>query len=69
MGQKVIWKKRALRQVQEIETYLTEEFGDQAVDNFLDQLKLKVERISRYPESGQATRISGIHRMRVNKFK
>lgn len=68
MGKRVIWKTKPKLQVRAIEAYLRAEFGDKAVDNFLDKMYAKLEQISNYPETGHLTRFKTIRRIKVGKY-
>jgi len=64
----IVWKESALEQIQEICTYLTEEFSIEVTQKFLNKLIEKAERVAQYPESGQRTPYKSVYRLRLDKY-
>jgi plasmid stabilization system protein ParE len=70
MAEKIIlWKDQPKRQLQELLTYLKEHDSHTAASNFLKKLKVKSNRLKKYPGSGQRTRFKTIRRVRIDKYR
>jgi plasmid stabilization system protein ParE len=70
MAEKIIlWKDQPKRQLQELLTYLKEHDSHTAASNFLKKLKVKSNRLKKYPGSGQRTRFKTIRRVRLDKYR
>lgn len=68
MDKIIIWKKQPLVRLKEITVYVVDEFSLSVAEKFLEKVTTKVERLSEYPESGQATRFKTIRRYRLDKY-
>ena len=55
MAQKIIYKKRFLKKLDKLLTYLEKEWSLQATSDFLDKLEEKIEFIKTQPETGAVT--------------
>ena len=68
MAKIIVWKRQANLQIIEIETYLIDNFSIKIANKFFDVLYKKLERLQRFPESGQATKFKTIRRVRINRL-
>jgi plasmid stabilization system protein ParE len=64
----IIWKEPALKQIENICIYLTEEFSANVTQKFLSKLTEKVERVARFPESGQRTPYKLVYRLKLDRY-
>lgn len=70
MAQKIIiWKEKPKNQLRELLLYIRENYSLTAAENFLKKLKLKSERLRKFPESGQRTRFKTVRRLRIDKYR
>ena len=53
MAKNISWNKRATEKLDEITSYLQEEFSFQSAQNFIQKVFDKLDLLSRYPEIGQ----------------
>lgn len=67
MAKKVIWRVRAINNLQKTFSYISEEWSDEAADRFLELITENVELLLLYPEIGVKTSQSTKRRKRVVK--
>lgn len=67
MAKEVIWRYRAVNNLQKTFNYLSEEWGDIVAERFLELIRENVDLLLGHPELGRRTSKKGKRRKRVIK--
>jgi plasmid stabilization system protein ParE len=70
MVTKIVWRKKALRQLNETAEFLQNEYSLQTANNFVGKIMKSIERVSKNPDSyRKAPRTKSVYFINFDKHK